>query len=127
MAAAAVEISAASTQARITLQEVDAMLNRGEMDSILVNVRNASTNIAGIAAQVNRTAIGLDSTMTRADSTFASMQRVAARVESGQGAIGRLLIDSTLALRAEAAMTQLDSLLADVKANPRRYVRLSIF
>ena len=28
---------------------------------------------------------------------------------------------------AERAVAQLDSLLADMKANPRRYVRLSIF
>ena len=39
----------------------------------------------------------------------------------------RLLVDTTLAARAENAMAQLDSLLADVKRNPRRYVRLSIF
>lgn len=127
VAAAATEISAASTQARVTLQQVDALLNRGEVDSILVNVRNASMNLDRIVAQVSSTTVGLDSTMARADSTFASMQRIAGRVEAGEGSIGRLLIDSTLAIRAEAAMAQLDSLLADVKANPRRYVRLSIF
>jgi phospholipid/cholesterol/gamma-HCH transport system substrate-binding protein len=69
----------------------------------------------------------LDQTVAKADSTFGSVQRIASRMESGQGALGRLLADSTLAVRAESAMVQLDSLLVDIKANPRRYVRLSIF
>ena len=70
---------------------------------------------------------GVDVTMARADSAFGSMQRIAARVESGEGSLGRLLSDTTLAARLESSAAQLDSLLADVKANPRRYVRLSIF
>ena len=127
VARAAAEISQASAQANATFREVDAILNRGDVDSILVSVRNASANIDRIAAQVNRSVASLDQTVAKAGSTFGSVQRLAARMESGQGALGRLLVDSTLAVRAERAMAQLDSLLADIKANPRRYVRLSIF
>lgn len=127
VARAANEISQASAQANTTFQELDAMFDRGDVDSILVSVRNAAASIDRIAAEVNRSTGGLDLTFARADSAFGSLQRLTARVESGQGALGRLLVDSTLAVRAESAMAQLDSLLADVKANPRRYVRLSIF
>ncbi|MBT3774636.1 MAG: hypothetical protein HOF87_08825 [Gemmatimonadales bacterium] len=55
------------------------------------------------------------------------MDRITAMIESGEGAIGRLLVDSTLAVRAEDVLGQLALLLEDVRANPRRYVRLSIF
>ena len=127
VARAAEEISQASAQANTTFREVDAILDRGDVDSILVSVRSASADIDRIAAQVNRSVAGLDQTVAKADSTFGSVQRLASRMESGQGALGRLLVDSTLAVRAESAMAQLDSLLADIKANPRRYVRLSIF
>ena len=127
VARAADEISQASAQANLTFREVDDLLDRGDVDSILVSVRSASANIDRVAAQVNRSVAGLDQTVAKADSTFGSVQRLASRMESGQGALGRLLVDSTLAVRAESAMAQLDSLLADIKANPRRYVRLSIF
>jgi phospholipid/cholesterol/gamma-HCH transport system substrate-binding protein len=127
VARAAGEIRQASAQANATLEELNAILQRGDVDSILVNVRSASANIDRIATQVNRSVAGLDQTVAKADSTFGSVQRLASRMESGQGALGRLLADSTLAVRAESAMAQLDSLLADIKANPRRYVRLSIF
>ena len=127
VARAAEQISQATAQANATFREVDAILRRGDVDSILVSVRTASANIDRIAAQVNRSVAGLDQTVAKADSTFGSVQRLTSRMESGQGALGRLLVDSTLAVRAESAMAQLDSLLADIKANPRRYVRLSIF
>jgi phospholipid/cholesterol/gamma-HCH transport system substrate-binding protein len=127
VARAADEISQASAQANTTFREVDAMLDRGDVDSILVSVRSTAANINRVAAQVNRSIGGLDQAVARADSAFGSVQRFTSRMESGQGALGRLLLDSTLAVRAESAMAQLDSLLADIKANPRRYVRLSIF
>jgi phospholipid/cholesterol/gamma-HCH transport system substrate-binding protein len=66
-------------------------------------------------------------TLEHVDSAFARMNRIAARVEAGEGAVGRLLADSTFAIRAEGVLLQLDSLLADMRENPRRYVRLSIF
>jgi len=127
VARAANEISQASTQARSTLQEVDAMITRGEIDSMLVSMRNTARNVDRVSAQVERSTSGLEGTMARADSAFASVQRVTNLVESGQGSLGRLIVDTTFATRAENAMAQLDSLLADVKRNPRRYVRLSIF
>jgi phospholipid/cholesterol/gamma-HCH transport system substrate-binding protein len=120
---AASEISASATQARVTLESLDRTLTGGEVDSILVSVRNATESLEQIASELE----GVDSTLSRADSTFGSLQRLATRVEKGEGSLGRLLTDSTLALRLESSAAQLDSLLADVKANPRRYVRLSIF
>ena len=51
--------------------------------------------------------------MARADSAFGSMQRIAARVESGGGSLGRLLSDTTLAARLESSAAQLDSLPRD--------------
>jgi phospholipid/cholesterol/gamma-HCH transport system substrate-binding protein len=120
---AATEISASATQARITLESLDQTLTGGEVDSILVSVRNATESLELIAGELE----GVDATLERADSTFGSLQRLTTRVEKGEGSLGRLLTDSTLALRLESSAAQLDSLLADVKANPRRYVRLSIF
>ena len=61
------------------------------------------------------------------EGTLARIDRVSARVEAGEGVLGRLLVDSTLAVRAEGVLEQLDFLLKDLRENPKRYVRLSIF
>ena len=58
---------------------------------------------------------------------MARLSRIAARVEAGEGSIGRLFVDTTLALQAEDLLEQMSSLLDDIRANPRKYVRLSIF
>ena len=70
---------------------------------------------------------GLASTLERADSAFVRIDRITARLEAGEGSLGRLLTDTTFAVRAEEALFSLDLLLKDVRENPRRYVRLSIF
>lgn len=124
---AATQISASATQARVTLERMDETLSRGEVDSILVSIRNATANIDLIATELANSTGRFDRTMARADSAFGGVQRIAARIQAGDGALGRLVADSALAVSLESAAAQLDSLLADVKANPRRYVRLSIF
>jgi phospholipid/cholesterol/gamma-HCH transport system substrate-binding protein len=127
VAAASTEISQASTQARVTLQRLDGTLAAGQIDSVLVSMANTARNVDRLSAQMASSTAGLEGTMARADSAFASVQRVTTRIEAGQGSLGRLIGDSSLAFRAENAMARLDSLLADVKANPGRYIRLSIF
>lgn len=124
---AATQISASATQARVTLERMDQTLSRGEVDSILVSIRNATANIDLIATELANSTGRFDRTMARADSAFGGVQRIADRIQAGGGALGRLVADSALAVSLESAAAQLDSLLADVKANPRRYVRLSIF
>ena len=65
--------------------------------------------------------------ITRADSTFARLDRITAEIESGQGVLGRLMSDTALVYRAQDVLIQLSVLLEDFRANPQRYVRISIF
>ena len=50
-----------------------------------------------------------------------------ARVDSGDGTLGKLLSDDTLYNKLTSVSANLDSLFVDIKRNPRRYVQLSIF
>jgi phospholipid/cholesterol/gamma-HCH transport system substrate-binding protein len=124
---AATEINAAATVARSTLERTDSLLAQEEVDTILVNLARASRRFDDISREVGEASVGLDSTLNRMDSTFARVDRIAGMVERGEGTLGRLLADSALAVRAEDVLSELDALLADVRENPGRYVRLSIF
>ena len=97
------------------------------LESLLADLGAVSRDLRRISGELADSTSGLAVTVGRADSALARVNRIAARVESGEGVLGRLLSDSTLALRTEAVLAQLDSLLADLRENPRRYVRLSIF
>lgn len=121
------QIEEASRAARRSFDRMEGILGGGQVDSIVTNVRQATESIQELAANMSEGSGGMAATMERADSAFARFDRITARVESGQGSLGRLLSDSTLAVRAEDVLQQLDLLLKDLRENPRRYVRLSIF
>ena len=65
--------------------------------------------------------------ITSADSTFTRLDRLTSQIEAGEGVFGRLMNDSVLIYRAEDVLIQLSVLLEDLRANPQRYVRISIF
>jgi phospholipid/cholesterol/gamma-HCH transport system substrate-binding protein len=121
------QIEEASRAARRSFVRMEDLLGDAQMDSIVTNVRMATSSIQELSENLSDASGGMGSTMVRADSTFARMDRLTARVEAGEGTIGRLLSDSTLALRTEDVLQQLNLLLQDLRENPRRYVRLSIF
>jgi hypothetical protein len=50
-----------------------------------------------------------------------------AQIEAGEGALGRLMGDTLLIARTQDVLGQLAELLGDLRENPQRYVRLSIF
>jgi len=121
------EVELAARAARRTFTRVEGLVGDAGVDSILTNIRLASAGIRDVAVAMSDTTSGLAVTLERVDSTFARLDRITARVEAGDGSIGRLLADSTFAVRAEEVLRQMDLLLSDLRENPRRYVRLSIF
>lgn len=121
------EIQVAAGAARRTFESVERTVDAAELDSLLGLMRAAARDIRQVAGELADTTSGLVPTLGRADSAFARLDRIAARVEAGEGSIGRLLTDSTLVVRAEEVLAELDLLLRDIQENPRRYVRLSLF
>ena len=121
------EIEVAAGAARRTFEGIEEAVSEAGMDSILANVRVASMGIRDVATALADSTSGLEVTLGRVDSTFARLDRISARIESGEGSLGRLLADSTLVVRAEDVLEQIDLLLEDLRENPRRYIRLSIF
>jgi phospholipid/cholesterol/gamma-HCH transport system substrate-binding protein len=124
---ALLEVEGAAVAARRSFERIDGILGDQQVDSIVTNVRIASAGIRDLATELSDADGGLGATLERADSAFARVDRIAARLEAGEGSLGRLLTDSTFAVNAEDVLRSLDLLLQDVRENPGRYVRLSIF
>ena len=121
------EVTLAARTMRGSFERVDGILADAQIDSILTNMRVASEGMRAVTAQLADDEQGLGATLAEVESAFASIDRITSRIEAGEGSLGRLLVDSTFAVRAEDVLLQLDLLLQDVRENPRRYVRLSIF
>lgn len=121
------EIAAALTHARTSLERIDGVFSSGDVDSILRNTRVITTELRGVSGGITSATDNLNETLALADSTMLSLTRIASRVEAGEGSLGRLLSDTAFANRAEGLLEELNVLMQDLRANPRKYVRLSIF
>lgn len=125
--ASAQELGGAARAARQSFEGVNALFADGTADTLVGDARLAVRNFTEASSRLNQTVDRLDRAIGEADSTLTRLNRVGARLEAGEGTLGRMLTDTTFAFRAESALLELNALLADFRENPKRYVRLSIF
>jgi len=69
----------------------------------------------------------IDQLSGRLDSLRASIQSVSAKVDRGQGTLGRLVNDDQMYEETRAAVTELKALIADIRANPKKYLTVKVF
>lgn len=124
---AAGEIAAAAEAGRGFLQRADSLMATGQVDSVLSNTQKTTENLARITGEVAVATEDLPTTLARAESAFARLDRLTAQIAGGQGVLGQLMTDTALVDKVGSVLTELDLLLADLRENPKRYVRLSIF
>jgi phospholipid/cholesterol/gamma-HCH transport system substrate-binding protein len=103
------ELTRTQQQLRSTLAAVDSAV----VDSTLRAFRTSSANVAAITEELKH--------------AQAQVRSVLEKLDNGTGTAGRLLNDPTVYARLDSLLLRLDSLAADVKANPRRYINLRVF
>ncbi len=92
--------------------------NRDDFTRIIKNFRTISDSLADVE---------IPATFDRINSALADVETILEKVNSGHGTIGMLMNDDSLYLELNRSATALDSLINDVKNNPKRYVRFSLF
>ncbi len=92
--------------------------NKDEIDNLLNNLSTLSDSLA---------AAELASTINNANKTFEELALAMEKINNGEGTIGKLFQDESIFKNLETATANLDSLFVDIKANPNRYVHVSVF
>lgn len=121
------EIATAANQVRQTFENVDGLLAGSEIESMLQDLSVASANLRELSQELGGTNDQVRQMAAQADSTFRSAHGALAALNAGEGSLGRLLQDSAMAAELESTLAELSALLEDIRENPNRYVRLSIF
>jgi phospholipid/cholesterol/gamma-HCH transport system substrate-binding protein len=101
------------TLAMNSLRRAANAVDSASIDSTMKNFRRSSESLTRIAAN-------LDSTSRHANNVIAGIER-------GDGTVGKLMKDTLLYRDLRGLVTQADSVLADLKANPKKYINLRIF
>ena len=96
-----------------SLRRATSGIDSSKIDSTLSSIRTTSANMAQLSADFRSTALKLDSVVSKAN--------------SGTGSVGMMLNDPGAYNDVRALIQHMDSLMADVKKNPRKYINLSIF
>ena len=119
------ELSAVAHEQRGSLAELTASLTRAAEG---VEAASASgPQIASAVARADSAMAVLTATTESLDGAVASLNTILARMERGEGTLGRLSTDESLYVSLNDAAQSLNALLADLQANPNRYINISIF
>jgi phospholipid/cholesterol/gamma-HCH transport system substrate-binding protein len=108
------EDQSAQLSATLTsLRRATGAIDPAKVDSTVKNLRAASANMAEMSAQLKETSGKLDV--------------IIAKVDSGNGSAAKLLNDPGAYNDVRVLLQRMDSLVADIKKNPKRYINVRIF
>lgn len=92
--------------------------NEQKINNILNNFSNLSDSLANTQ---------LKSAVANADNTLKELNGLLAKINQGQGTLGKLAKNDSLYNNLNRSAEDLDKLLQDLKTNPKRYVHFSVF
>jgi phospholipid/cholesterol/gamma-HCH transport system substrate-binding protein len=92
--------------------------NNQKISSILNNINNITDQVA---------AANFKQTIENANKAVGDMQTIVNKINTGQGTLGLLVNDTKMYDNLNNASKNLDNLIIDLKANPKRYVHFSVF
>ncbi|MBB6238750.1 phospholipid/cholesterol/gamma-HCH transport system substrate-binding protein [Pedobacter sp. AK013] len=102
------------------------------VEGITANLNNNNQKISDILTNINTVtdkfaAANFKQTLDNANNAIANLQSVISGIKDGKGSLGLLLNDDKMYQNLNNASKNLDALMIDLKANPKRYVHFSVF
>lgn len=92
--------------------------NNGKLNSILANLDNLSEDLSKSE---------IKATIDNANKAIQDVQAITDKINKGEGSIGLLVNDDKLYNNLTNASENLDKLIYDLKTNPAKYLKISIF
>jgi phospholipid/cholesterol/gamma-HCH transport system substrate-binding protein len=98
--------------------QLEDMLNNGKASS--ADLRQAAADLRSVMTAARENQASLVRVLVQADSLMTQLR-------SGNGTMGLLATDSTLYRETTETVIQFRELLTDIQANPRKYLKISVF
>ncbi|MBC7744020.1 MAG: MCE family protein [Flavobacterium sp.] len=104
----------------------------GNLESISGNFKNNNAKITSIMNNLDKVTdevakANFAQTMTEANKAVADLQVIINKVNSGKGSLAQIINDPSMYNNLNNAASNLDKLMIDLRANPKRYVSFSVF
>ena len=99
--------------------------NKSKLDKTFTNLDKTSTNFVAISDSLAKADFG--QTVKNLEKTLASVDKLLADMEQGNGTMGKLMKDEAMYNNFTQASKELELLLQDLRLHPTRYVNVSLF
>jgi len=111
-----------SNLARIIINVESISSNLKKNNDKITNILDNFSSVSDSLARLN-----IPATFSQVDQAVYNLNEVIGKINSGEGTIGLLINDSSLYYEVDKAARDLNLLLEDIKANPKKYVHISVF
>ena len=117
------EIAQSASYINYSFQNIEAithnlMDNNKRINTILKNMEQISDSLSQLKVQ---------QTFDKLNITLSETNDLIAKVKSGQGTIGKLINNDSLYRNLNSAAANIDTLVKDLKNNPKKYLQFSVF
>ena len=122
-----------------TTDRLDSIMHSGKIESIIADVEdiinvlnNNKTEIDSVIKNVNTFSGSLaetdiPATLNELSARLKQAENILANIEKGEGTLGKLNTNDSLYNDLHKTINSLDLLITDIKANPKRYINVTIF
>ena len=101
------------------------ILLRNDIPKMTGTFTQAGENVAQLTDKMNQ--LDLQATLDSVNQTISSVHAMMEQIQNPNGTLGKLMSDPSVYDNLNHTVQSADSLVTDLKANPRRYVHFSVF
>ena len=120
-------ISETSFMLQRIMARIDSSTGGGMLDSIVDNTARVSGDLRLAMDDFRQFVAMLNGNSGTIDRVIVGTDSVISRLYEGSGTLARLVGDSSLYVEANLAIQELRALLSDIRENPRKYFKFSVF
>lgn len=108
-------------------ERLDSSASGGEIKKLVEDAAHAAAELREASTQIRDLSQQLAKSQGRLDTFLANGDSVMKKINAGQGSLGLLVNDPSIYRRSDSLLAELRGLVADIKANPKKYVNVHVF
>jgi len=117
-------LESTTKQLEVSSQRLNAFL-KNDVPEISSNLKTTTSNLSSFSYNLNK--LDFEQSINNLNSTLDNINTLSLKINSKDNSFGLLLNDSLLYNNLNRTMENASGLLFDVKQNPKKYVRFSVF
>ncbi|HPE57724.1 MAG TPA: MlaD family protein [Bacteroidales bacterium] len=124
-----------------TTSSLDTLMTgeRSRIENILFNIESITENLKNNEEQINiivsnfsamsdtLARVNFAQTMSNVNHTMSNLASITEKINQGEGSMGMLINNDSLYIELEKSSKDLNLLLEDIRLNPKKYVKFSVF